>query len=216
MAKKNTPNIKVGKLLLPYGLGYLTNTNGTLRNYATAEKIGLKADWGISASKEHKSFEYDMSVSVGDGQKLDTSKGSNVFSARIGSSRNNNIITGISMFHSNIEDFNINRIGIDCTIYLPYINLAFEHSQGKNEDESVKTNINYSLAEINWLNSTETFNSYFQIRYSKALEKKTEKHVGFIFNPISRLSISMDYQWLKDLAPSKTKKIRLQLRYRFG
>jgi hypothetical protein len=177
-------NVRVGHFEIPYGLEYLINTNGTLRDFMHPRNLGVKADWGVTINGDLPwPVEYEIGLSRGTGNEYFETGNPYAFSGRIGSSRDESIIVGISGFFGRVaspkgKDAKITRdrlspghvrrgiilrrrVGVDCLVYLDSVALMGEVSYGKDRDTVVVN----SLFEIDWIpDEASEWQTYAQVR----------------------------------------------------
>lgn len=95
-------NIRAGHFDIPYGLEYSINTNGTLRQFLTVANLGLKNDFGLTVNGVLKYFEYEIALSRGTWNEYYARNEPFIYSGRIGSGRENNLIAGLSGFYGEV------------------------------------------------------------------------------------------------------------------
>lgn len=212
----NLPNVKVGHLEVAYGLEQRLDTNGTLRQYGQPQNLGVKADWGLSLNKEHRSFEYEFSATTGGGQSLDRQDGSYVYAGRIGSSRDDNVVAGLSGYRSFLRGMDRERIGADLQYYFGRSSVTSEVSVGKNNDDDVLN----ALLEYNLSNRNESLNFYTQVLYlstdlASGWARTINASLGVEYRPDTHLDLSAQYtRTMKNPLDSNPSTLSIQFRYR--
>ena len=217
----NTPNVRIGHLEIPYGLEQDIPTNGTLRQYQQVRNLGIKADWGMSLNKQLTHIEYEVSVTSGGNQKLESQNGSFVYAGRVGTPQDANTVYGLSFYRSQlgVGELQRKRIGLDMRRYYGRHGLFAELSLGENNDQDVRN----GLLEWNITNNRESFLYYTQLSYLSAdtsagsNEEALQGIAGFIYTPDNHWAASMQYN--RDITVfSGSKRQTLfsaQLRYRY-
>jgi len=66
-------NVRVGHILVPFGLNLPSRTPGTLRQFITKPNVGFKADWGASINGVLPSWNYEVSLTRGSGRSIEGS-----------------------------------------------------------------------------------------------------------------------------------------------
>lgn len=177
-------NIKLGHFEIPYGLEHDTDTNGTLRQFTFSDR-GRKTDWGVSINGILPQFEYEIALTRGSGNEIKSQGNPHIFSGRIGTSSNKNIVAGVSWFTGDVLNRNViterQKFGIDLSYYYYQWQFKAESSIGS----TAKNDTLNALIETLWMNPRETLSTYVQIGY-----QSTE-----VDNGISNATQSTSY-WL--------------------
>jgi len=195
----NIPNIRIGHMEVAYGLEHTIATNGTLRQFRQPRNLGIKADWGISLNKQHRKFEYEIGVSSGGGQSLKGDSGDHVFSGRIGTPRDENLVLGLSLYKSEIKGKKRKRLGIDVIYYLGRHGILSEFSVGEDESSSVAN----ALLEWNYRSRDESWLYYWQVGYfSMEAENMDGKWVDALDSAIG-IKYEPDRHWALSAQVSK-------------
>lgn len=170
-------NIRIGHLEIPYGLEIPIDTNGTLRQL-TASTRGIKADWGVSANGILPSLEYEIALSRGSGNELTSRHNPHIFSGRIGTLSNKNIVAGFSWFTGDVLGRNgvteQKKIGIDTSYYYYQWQFMMESSIGSIEENNTK---NFFIEGL-WRNPIETLSTYIQIGYQEAEQETNSNNIS--------------------------------------
>lgn len=157
-------NIRVGHFEVPFGLEYQIDTNGTLRQLTTSDR-GIKADWGVSVNGILPNIEYEIALTRGSGNEIKSTGNPHIFSGRVGTLSNKNVVTGISWFTGDVLGGNgitsRKKIGIDASYYYYQWQFMFESSIGQTAGNDTLN----SFAETRWKNPQENLSSYFQLGY---------------------------------------------------
>jgi hypothetical protein len=157
-------NIRIGHFEIPYGLEYQIDTNGTLRQLTTSDR-GIKADWGVSVNGILSNVEYEVALTRGSGNEIKSKENPHIFSGRIGTSTNKNIVTGISWFTGDVLNKNgvtkRRKIGIDGSYYYYQWQFMAEYSIGK----TAHNNTVNGFVEALWKNARESLSTYIQVGY---------------------------------------------------
>lgn len=178
-------NIRVGHFEVPFGLEKNIDTNGTLRQYTFSTR-GIKADWGVSINGVLDKFDYEFAVMRGSSNEFTARDDPYVFSGRVGSPENRNLVIGLSAFFGEVLNAsgtaNRKRIGVDLAYYFYQWEFLLEASGGKDEESDI---VNF-LAEASWRSPMETYHLYTQLRQN---HNKTNQN----WNDSTRLSLGMKY-----------------------
>ncbi len=219
-------NLRVGHFEIPFGLEQPINTNGTLRDYMHGRNLGVKADWGATVNGEFPNFEYELAWSRGSGNEWENKGHPGVWSGRLGSTRENSVVAGISVFDGEVyvenqPDFTIERqrIGVDLQWYFQRYALMGELAYGEDENRKVVN----GLLEFDVNAKDGAWLAYLQLlRFSVdtdlyGWEHNLKSNLGVRYEPTNRWTLSA--QWSRDLRAqqgvAKTNVIAGQLRYRF-
>jgi hypothetical protein len=217
-------NLRVGHFEVPFGLEYLINTNGTLRDYTHPANFGLKADWGATLNGELDTFEYEVAWSRGSGNEWEDDGDPGLFSGRIGTPRDEERVFGLSFLDGDtltpMGALERNRIGLDASLYHENLGFMLEVSAG---EDGADTDVQRALGEINWRNPDETKLSWLQLISSSldgpggeatALESK----LGMRWTVATGWNLSAQYTQTLDSPASgggRPGGVALQLRWRF-
>lgn len=214
-------NIRVGHFEIPFGLEYQIDTNGTLRQLTYSDR-GIKADWGLSINGILPNMEYEVALTRGSGNDYRNTGNPQIFSGRLGTLRNRNLITGFSWFYGDVLGANgiINRkkIAVDALYYYYQWQFMFESSLGK----TAENNILNLFAEAMWRNPRENLNAYIQVGYQNTENDNNRHSTSYWLTGVQRLytsglDISIQYKhYLKDNEINEIDPVAsFQLRYRF-
>ncbi|MFT2089359.1 hypothetical protein [Paraglaciecola sp. 2405UD69-4] len=159
-------NIRIGHFEVPYGLEYLVDTNGTLRQLTFTDR-GIKGDWGVSINGIMPKFEYEVALTRGTNQDITSSDNPYIFSGRLGTLSNKNFVTGLSWFTGDVLGnnglTNIKKLGIDASYYYYQWEFIAESSIGKTaQNDTVNT-----FVEALWKTPNEEFVAYLQLGYQQ-------------------------------------------------
>ena len=219
-------NIRIGHFEIPFGLEQIYNTNGTLYDFTNAKNLGIKADWGFSVNGELPDFEYEVSLTRGSGNEIISSGNPYVVAGRIGTSRYNHFILGLSGFYGEIYRPSVpgstlkrTRLGVDASWYYGPIGVLGEFSFGEND----KNDVVNGYLEINWHDSIEIWTVYSQLL---PFSVETTTHgwrtqftgvVGWRYEPDNHWSISsqVSHDFVKLPLAVRQSALSFQLRYRF-
>ena len=180
----NCPNIKFGHFIVPYGLEHEIDTAGELRDYNHGANLGLKMDWGFSLNKQNRTYEYELSYSLGSGANLDYQSGRHIISGRLSTPSYKNLIYALSLIDVNIEGKEKQKAAIDIKYYNGLFGYFFELGSGKHNSQSV---IDHQF-EINWRDSRENWLLFAQSYYSKISNHPSKRAltIGFRYQPDQR------------------------------
>lgn len=192
---KNLPNIRFGHLEVPFGLEHTINTNGTFRDYNSGRNLGVKADWGVSLNDDLGALEYEVSYTTGGGQKFAPQDGSFVYAGRVGSSRDRDLVLGLSVYSAEVGNTRRERVGVDGQWYFGVNGLFVEIAGGKRAD----ANTRYALVEYNRRTSRESWLGYVQfINFSQEFESGWENNLitslGVRYEPDGHWSLSGQFK----------------------
>lgn len=217
-------NIRAGHFEIPFGLEYQIDTNGTLRQLTTSDR-GIKADWGFSINGIMPNFEYELALTRGSGNEIKSTDNPHIFSGRIGTLSNKNIVAGLSWFTGDVLGKNgvtqRQKLGIDASYYYYQWQFMAESSIG----QTAKNDTVNSFIEALWRNPKENLSTYMQLGYQSTEinhEVSNEANstsywlVGAQWLNHNGFDISAQYKHkLKDTATISIDPIlSLQLRYR--
>lgn len=216
-------NVRVGHILVPFGLNLPSRTPGTLRQFITKPNVGFKADWGASINGVLPSWNYEVSLTRGSGRSIEGSHDPYLVSGRLGSSMERPFSAGLSALHGKVlTDAGLirrTRLGADLRWEGGPIDVLATASVGQDE---TTTEIVNGFAEMSWRSPTEMVLAYLQGRLfmSRPDHEWTETSYATIG---ARLHIARHY-WLsadyrrgitsesRDSSPDVA---RIQVRYRF-
>ena len=217
-------NIRLGHFEVPFGLEYQIDTNGTLHQLTAAQR-GIKTDWGFSFNGIMPRFEYEVALTRGSGVDFSSSDNPHLFSGRVGTLSNKNIVTGLSWLTGDILAANgvieQKKVGLDASYYYYQWQFMAEQSIGK----MAGNNTLNGFVELLWRNARENLSIYTQVDYQRAeIDHEVSSRrdstsywtAGVQWLSEDGIDISAQYkQNLKqaegaDIAPS----LSLQLRYR--
>lgn len=213
-------NIRIGHFEIPFGLEQIINTNGTLRQYTFRDR-GIKADWGATVNGILEALEYEVSVSRGSGNDIDSTDNPYVVAARVGTRSDRNLIGGLSFMRGEIlgaaGTTERTRLGLDVAWYRGLLEVLFELSGG--EDAGMDTS--NALAELSVRNPMETLHGWLQLRHKQldtatGSDESSSAALGAIWTPDRHWSLST--QWVEPIEQFSGKhedsKFQLQARYR--
>ncbi|MEW7987081.1 MAG: hypothetical protein AB2805_06490 [Candidatus Thiodiazotropha sp.] len=213
-------NIRAGHFEIPFGLEQNIDTNGTLRQYTFSDR-GIKADWGISINGALPRFDYEVALTRGSGNEIESRGDPYVFAGRIGLPSHQNLIAGLSWFHGDVLAGNgiteRERVGFDLAYYRHHWELLFELSGG-NDDGDDRMN---SLMEASWRNARENLHLYIQwsrlwLKPDNHWEAGDDVKTGILWSPVSGFEFSAQYQKQIDMIRQQAKPsfFTLQVRWR--
>lgn len=175
---KGLPNIRVGHLEVPFGLEQTINTNGTFRDYNSGRNLGVKADWGVSLNDDIGGLEYEVSYTTGGGQRFKPQNGSYVYAGRVGSSRDRDLVLGLSVYSAEVGNARRERVGVDGQFYFGVNGVFTELAAGKRAD----ANTRYALVEYNRRTSREKWLGYVQfINFSQEFASGWDNNLITVF-----------------------------------
>ena len=218
-------NIKVGHLLIPYGLNLPSRTPGTLRQFDTGANLGHKVDWGTSINGISTNFNYEISLTRGSGLEYDSDQGPYLIAGRVGTPEHLPLAMGISGLHGKIlkngKITDRTRVGVDWRWTGGVLDVLGEISIGR--DGHSKDIVNGFL-DLSWRSPMEALLLYAQgnimmNREDSAPDNGTWGKVSYLTLG-SQLALGTHY-WLSAdyrhevTSTGKPDRIRAQLRYRF-
>lgn len=217
-------NIKVGHFEVPFGLEYAKDTNGTLRQFTFSDR-GIKGDWGVSVNGIFPELDYEIALTRGSGNDIRSKGNPHIFSGRIGTPSNKNIVAGLSWFTGDVIGecgvIQRKKFGIDATYYYYQWEFSAESSVGStNNNDTVN-----GFIETLWMSPRESVSVYVQLGYqstevdhvaSNATESTSYWLTGVQWLIPNGFDISAQYKHkLKDTATTETDSVlNIQIRYR--
>jgi hypothetical protein len=130
-------SVRVGHFEYPYGLEWDEDTNGTLRQFTSAQNLGLKADWGIGLNGWAKNLEYEVALFRGSGNEIHREGGNFAVAGRVGTPREENSVYGLSAYRSRLPSkgglVDRTRLGFDATFVGPASTILMEANIGETE-----------------------------------------------------------------------------------
>lgn len=221
---KGKTNFRIGHFEIPFGLEQIINTNGTLRDYTHIQNFGLKSDWGVTFNGQASGVEYEMGLSRGSGNEWRRRDDPYIVAGRIGTSRDEPVILGISAFQGKVLNFGPGdetvqrgRVGADFTFADEKLVWLAELSAGYEDDDRAYT----SLLEIDWMNPLETVLAYNQTQLrgfgrSDGWDNEFRNSAGFRWTPTAHHAISCQLSHFFDTLASENRGtvFEFQLRYR--
>ena len=222
---KGKTNFRIGHFELPFGLEQIINTNGTLRDYTHFENYGIKNDWGVSFNGENKEFEYEVGLTRGSGNFYRRRDDPYVVSGRIGTSRDESVVLGLSGLHGETLNFDSgggttrrSRLGLDMTVSNEQFVYLSEFSAGVEDSDPVFT----GLFEIDIYNEDETLLLYNQlvvrgIEQANDWDFEVRDSIGVRWQPNSHWALSAQVSHFFDaFGPARRGTVlEIQSRYRF-
>jgi hypothetical protein len=160
-------NMRIGHFEIPFGLEYQVDTNGTLRQLTSNDR-GLKADWGVSLNGIMPSFEYEVALTRGSGNEITSKYNPHVFSGRIGTLANRNLVMGLSWFTGDVLRKNgiteRQKVGVDVSYYYYQWQFMAEFSVGQTAQNDTVN----GFVEALWTNAKENIKTYIQLGYQSS------------------------------------------------
>lgn len=101
---KGRTNLRLGHMLMPYGLEPSTDTHFTVYQLITMQNLGAKMDWGLSLNGTMPSFDYEVAILQGSGMEYTNAGKNYAVVGRIGTPSDRNFILGLSGFYGQILD----------------------------------------------------------------------------------------------------------------
>lgn len=216
-------NIRIGHILVPFGLNLPSRTPGTLRQFIAPKTVGFKADWGASVNGVLPDWNYEIALTRGSGVDFKSRDGPFLVAARVGTTFDRPLVLGLSALYGKIlkgsRSVARSRIGFDLRWQAGPIDVLGEFSYGKNDRTAKEID---SFVELMWLTPLETIMLYVQGR-AFANDAEDRWTGTYYFTAGSRLHIfghiwlSADYK--HGLTGRSRKKqpdlFRAQIRYRF-
>ena len=223
LAKQDSLNLKIGRFEMPFGLEMTNNTNGTLRQFGTAQNLGIKGDWGLTLNGVSRGLEYEFGISRGSNQSWKTSGSPYAFVARVGTDSTVGSWVGVSAFDAKLyrpgTTIERNRIGVDAGIEFDAYTLMGEFSIGENESNDAM----HGLIELNWRNPAENWFAYGQVRMQKqqtsanGWQGPLQSALGIKYNSNQNWTLSAELvqNLEKTSSGSRDTSISFQMRYLF-
>ncbi len=222
---KGKTNFRIGHFEVPFGLEQIVNTNGTLRDYTHTQNFGLKSDWGVTFNGEANDVEYELGLSRGSGNVWRRRDDPFVVAGRIGTSRQEPVVLGLSVFYGDVLSFGPDggtvergRVGADFTFADEKLIWMAELSAGFEDKERAYT----ALLEVDWTDSTESLLAYNQIVLrgfgrDDGWDNELRNSLGVRWTPDQHWAASGQLSHFFDsLGPERRGSVlEFQLRYRF-
>jgi len=217
-------NVRLGHILVPYGLNLPSRTPGTLRQFDTAANLGLKVDWGTSVNGVLSKFNYEIALTRGSGMDYESENDPYLISGRVGTPSHLPLAMGISGLHGKIlKNGRIiprTRIGLDWRWMGGPVDVLAEISIGRDSHDKDIVN---SFIDVSWRSPMESLLIYAQgnimmnrkttDRY-KAWEKTSYLTLGSQLALGTHYWLSADYRH-EITDTGKPDRVRVQIRYRF-
>ena len=156
-------NLRVGHFEIPFGLEQNIDTNGTLRQYTFSDRA-IKVDWGVTANGKYQGIDYEIAVTRGSGNDFTARHDPYLFSGRIATSSQKNLIAGFSWMYGDVLNgvraLPRQRAGLDLAYYTGPWELLMEISGGDNDGSHTAN----ALIETSWRSPMENLHLYVQYR----------------------------------------------------
>lgn len=155
---------RVGHFEVPFGLEQNLDTNGTLRSTPHRANFGFVTDWGLTTNGELEHLDYEFAWSRGSGNEYLDRGGDGLWSGRIGTPRESDMVVGASFVHGDLlsgsDTRPITRFALDATTYWHQFGFQGELSHGREDADTRSTR---ALLEANVTNPHETTLGWFQL-----------------------------------------------------
>jgi hypothetical protein len=227
-------NLRIGHMLIPYGLNIPSETNGTLRQFDTPATIGHKVDWGTAVNGTLSNFVYEVALSRGSGLDYDSRRNPYLVSGRIGTPVERPFVLGASGLHGKVykngELTERTRIGIDSRWQGGPIEALAEVSIGRDDELAGKLEVAQSkkdvvsaFLDLSWRSPSEALLLYAQGHLTMnrltagsdgVWDTTHEMTIGAQLALAQHYWISADYRH-ELTSTGKPDLVRVQLRYRF-
>ena len=222
---KGKTNFRIGHFEVPFGLEQIVNTNGTLRDYTHDLNFGLKSDWGVTFNGEANDVEYELGLSRGSGNVWRRRDDPFIVAGRIGSSREQPVVLGISVFHGDVLSFapaggtvERSRVGADFTFADEKLIWLAEVSAGFEDKDRAYT----ALLEVDWTDSDESLLVYNQTVLRgfgrvAGWDNELRNSLGVRWTPDQHWTASGQFSHFLDPLGSQSRGsvLEFQIRYRF-
>jgi len=172
-------NIRVGHMLVPYGLEPGIDTHMALRQTIAGANLGTKMDWGLSLNGTPRWGDYEIALLRGSGMEWRNEPGNFAFAGRWGKPFGGNFTWGLSGYHGLVFDpmrlrrykagggermpaerlVRRTRSGIDLSFVLRQFGVLSELSVGRDYEFGVLN----GLAEVNWTSREESVFGYARL-----------------------------------------------------
>lgn len=216
-------NIRIGHILVPYGLNLPSRTPGSLRQYITGRDIGFKADWGASVNGVLPAWNYEISLTRGSGVDFKSHDSPYLVSGRVGSSFGRPLVAGLSALYGDVLGkqgvVRKARVGADVRWLGGPVDVRAEVSYGSDDRT---TDVLNTFGEISWWSPEESFMAYVQGRFfmtkpANDWQETSYLTVGARIHVLRHIWLSADYRYgfTRDSRAQKPDVFRAQLRYRF-
>lgn len=227
-------NLRIGHMLIPYGLNIPSETNGTLRQFGTPATIGHKVDWGTAVNGTLSNFVYEVALSRGSGLDYDSRRKPYLVSGRIGTPIERPLVLGASGLHGKVykngEFTERTRIGIDSRWQGGPIDALAEVSIGRDDElagtlkvAQSKTDFVSAFLDLSWRSPAEALLIYAQGNLTMnrltagsgiPWTKESYLRIGSQLALARHYWISAEYRH-ELTSTGKPDLVRIQLRYRF-
>jgi len=222
---KGKTNYRVGHYEIPFGLEQIVNTNGTLRDFTHNQNFGFKSDWGVTFNGQASGVEYEVGLSRGSGNEWRRRDDPFIVAGRIGTSRDQPVIVGISAFYGDVLDYSPAggtieraRVGADFTFADEKLIWMGELSAGFEDNDRAYT----ALLEADWTDSRETWLAYNQVVLrgfgrDTGWDNELRNSVGIRWTSGQHLALSGQVSHFFDALGSERRGtvLEFQTRYRF-
>jgi len=217
-------NVRLGHILVPYGLNLPSRTPGTLRQFDTGANLGLKVDWGTSVNGVLSNLNYEIALTRGSGMDYESQNDPYLISGRVGTPSHLPLAMGISGLHGKVlKNGRIiprTRIGVDWRWLGGPLDVLAELSIGRDSHEKDIVN---SFIDVSWRSPMETLLVYVQgnIMMNRGVADRDQSWEKLSYLTLgSQLALGTHYWLSADYRheitnTGKPDRVRAQIRYRF-
>jgi hypothetical protein len=175
-------NLRVGHIMPPFGLRYVSNTTGTLRQLITGPNLGLKIDYGLSTHGRIPMGSYHVSFTRGSGVEYKSDGDPYAVSGRIATPSNKQLMVGLSGFKAEMLTpkglLSRTRFGLDLRTYYGPIDYMMEVSYGHDQEETAVLN---GFGELSWSPGIGDLLVYTQGKYFSVKPDGVDEFVSRTF-----------------------------------
>ena len=225
VSPKGMFNVRLGPILVPFGLNLPSLAPGTLRQFSTGKNVGFKVDWGTSLNGVLPVGNYEIALSRGSGSEYDSRNSPYLVSGRLGTPADRRFVVGLSGLYGKVlrpkltNPLQRYRVGLDLRWLGGPIDALAEVAYGEDKGDTPVLN---SFLELSWNSPYESLLIYVQGRiYWQRPEQSWERTAyltaGAQWNVIRHIWASAQYRQglSRSSRDDRPDLFSAQLRYRF-
>ena len=217
-------NLRVGHIMPPFGLRYVSNTTGTLRQLITGPNLGLKIDYGMSTHGRIPWGSYHISFTRGSGVEYKSDGDPYAVSGRMATPSHKQLMVGVSGFKAEMLTpkgiLKRTRVGFDLRTYYGPVDYMMEVSFGHDQEETKVLN---GFGEFSWSPGIGALLVYTQGRYFSVKPDDADEYISRTFATLGLryqlpygFTAAANYEHPLDLPEDMTvsPQLRFQIRHR--